>query len=80
MLYTYIDTKQQVQYSVLDQRPGARMGAAAKERGISLFAYGTLLGGLLSEKWIGQPDPKQFETVSQQKVGRWLCVSKITWS
>lgn len=63
----YANTKQ-VQYSVLDQRPGARMGAAAKERNISLLAYGTLLGGFFSEQWLGKPDPKGFDTVSQQKV------------
>jgi len=45
------------------------MAALAKERGIHIFAYGTLCGGLLSEKWLGQPEPRVFETVSVQKVG-----------
>jgi aryl-alcohol dehydrogenase-like predicted oxidoreductase len=58
-----------VQYSILDQRPGAKMAAAANERGIKILAYGTLLGGFFSEKWLGQAEPKGFETVSQQKVG-----------
>ena len=53
----------QVQYSLLDQRPNAKMAAAAAERNIQILAYGTLLGGFFSEKWLGAPDPKGFETV-----------------
>lgn len=61
-------THTQVQYSILDQRPGAKMAAAAEQRGIKILAYGTLLGGFFSDKWLGQPEPRGFETVSQQKV------------
>lgn len=57
-----------MQYSILDQRPGARMAAAANDRGIKILAYGTLLGGFFSDKWLGQAEPRGFETVSQQKV------------
>ena len=37
--------------------------------GITLLTYGTLLGGLLSETWLGRPEPGRAElaTVSQQK-------------
>lgn len=58
----------QVQYSILDQRPDVKMAPAAAERGIQILAYGTLLGGFFSEKWLGQAEPRGFETVSQQKV------------
>ncbi|CAN0508608.1 unnamed protein product [Ectocarpus sp. 12 AP-2014] len=60
---------QQVQYSLLDQRPGQRMAALAAERGVGLLCYGTVLGGLLSEKWIGKPTPTRadFTTVSEMK-------------
>lgn len=63
---------QQVQYSLLDQRPGQRMAALAAERGVGLLCYGTVLGGLLSEKWIGKPTPTRadFTTVSEMKVRR----------
>lgn len=44
------------------------MAPAADERGIKILAYGTLLGGFFSDKWLGQAEPKGFETVSQQKV------------
>ena len=66
--------KQQVQYSLLDQRPAAKMAAAADARGIKILAYGTLLGGFFSERWLGQPEPKAFETVSQQKASLSVCL------
>jgi aryl-alcohol dehydrogenase-like predicted oxidoreductase len=35
----------QVQYSLVDTRPGVQMAALCEERGVSLLTYGTLLGG-----------------------------------
>lgn len=63
-----------MQYSLLDQRPGQRMAKLATERGVGLLCYGTVLGGLLSEKWLGKPRPSKedFTTVSEMKVDvRW---------
>ena len=59
----------QVQYSLVDRRPEARMAAFCREHGITLLAYGTLLGGLLSEKYLGRPEPRRAElaTASLQK-------------
>src|SRR5581483_7521812 len=59
----------QVQYSVVDQRPAAGMAAFCAARGIGLLTYGTLLGGLLSEAWLGRAEPGRGDlaTVSQQK-------------
>jgi aryl-alcohol dehydrogenase-like predicted oxidoreductase len=59
----------QVQYSLVDQRPAARMAAWCGEHGISLFAYGTVLGGLCSERWLGRPEPGRGDlpTASLQK-------------
>ena len=47
----------QVQYSLIDRRPEVKMAEYCRERGIHLLAYGTLAGGLLSEKYLGQPEP-----------------------
>jgi aryl-alcohol dehydrogenase-like predicted oxidoreductase len=47
----------QVQYSLVDRRPDARMAAWCRQHGVRLLAYGTLLGGLLSEKYLGRPEP-----------------------
>jgi len=57
----------QVQYSLLDQRPSVLMAPAMLERNMQILAYGTLLGGFFSENWKGKDDPTGFETVSQQK-------------
>jgi aryl-alcohol dehydrogenase-like predicted oxidoreductase len=59
----------QVQYSLVDRRPAAKMEAFCGEHGITLLTYGTLLGGLLSEKYLGRPEPGRGEltTASLQK-------------
>jgi len=59
----------QVQYSVVDRRPELRMAAFCRGHEMTLLAYGTLLGGLLSEKYLGRPEPRRSEliTASLQK-------------
>ena len=59
----------QVQYSLVDSRPAARMAAFCRDRGITLLTYGTLLGGLLSEKYLGRAEPgrSELDTASLQK-------------
>ena len=47
----------QVQYSLIDRRPEVQMVRFCQEHDIQLLAYGTLCGGLLSEKYLGQPEP-----------------------
>lgn len=43
----------QVQYSVLDRRPENAFASWCQQRGIGLLCYGTLAGGLLSERYLG---------------------------
>jgi aryl-alcohol dehydrogenase-like predicted oxidoreductase len=59
----------QVQYSLIDRRPEVRMAAFCRDHAMTLLAYGTLLGGLLSEKYLGRPEPQrsQLATASLQK-------------
>ena len=47
----------QVQYSLIDRRPEVEMARLCEEQGASLLAYGTLCGGLLSDRYLGQPEP-----------------------
>ncbi len=47
----------QVQYSLLDDRPARRMAARAQEAGVGLLCYGSVSGGLLSERWLDIPEP-----------------------
>lgn len=49
----------QVQYSLIDRRPEIQMAQYCQEQGIHLLAYGTLAGGLISERYLGQPEPGQ---------------------
>ena len=51
----------QVQYSIVDQRPAVKMANYCREHGVWLLSYGTVLGGLLSEKYLGQPEPTAAE-------------------
>lgn len=58
----------QVQYSLLDRRPAGAMSALASERDFKFLCYGSLLGGFLSERWIGAPEPREpFENRSLTK-------------
>ncbi len=47
----------QVQYSVVDRRPEHGMVALCREHGVGLLCYGTVLGGFLSERYLGVPNP-----------------------
>lgn len=59
----------QVQYSIIDQRPEVKMTPFCQKHDIKLLTYGTLLGGFLSEKYIGASEPTRAEldTLSLQK-------------
>lgn len=58
----------QVQYSVLDRRPGSGMVGFCARHGISLLCYGTVAGGLLSDRYLGLPRPEPpFENRSLTK-------------
>ncbi len=48
----------QVQYSLIDFRPEVRMVPFCQEQNISLLTYGTLCGGLLSDAYLGQSEPR----------------------
>lgn len=67
----------QVQYSLVDQRPAVQMVKFCQENGITLLTYGTLCGGLLSERYLRKPEPGRHElkTASLQKykqmIGAW---------
>jgi aryl-alcohol dehydrogenase-like predicted oxidoreductase len=59
----------QVQYSLVDRRPETRLAPFCRDHGITFLAYGTLLGGLLSERFLGRAEPQRSElnTASLQK-------------
>jgi aryl-alcohol dehydrogenase-like predicted oxidoreductase len=64
----------QVQYSLVDRRPQIRMVQFCQDRGVQLFAYGTVCGGLLTNRFLGAPEPRRAEldTASLQKYKRMI--------
>ena len=62
----------QVQFSLIDRRPEVRMAPWCREHGVHLLAYGAMCGGLLSDRYLGQPEPRgsALDTVSLQKYKR----------
>ncbi len=57
----------QVSFSLLDRRAAGEMSAFCLEHGVRLLAYGTLAGGLISERWLGKPEPGPDEIVDWSK-------------
>lgn len=51
----------QVQYSLVDRRPEVHMAHFCQEHNIHLLAYGSVCGGLLSQKYLWRPEPKRGE-------------------
>jgi aryl-alcohol dehydrogenase-like predicted oxidoreductase len=47
----------QLQYSLVDDRPDHGMVEYCRGNRIALLCYGTVCGGFLSERWLGQPEP-----------------------
>jgi aryl-alcohol dehydrogenase-like predicted oxidoreductase len=62
----------QIQFSLIDRRPEVRMVPFCRERGVHLLAYGTACGGLLSERYLNQPEPRDsaLDTISLRKYKR----------
>jgi aryl-alcohol dehydrogenase-like predicted oxidoreductase len=67
----------QVQFSLVDRRPQVKMAKFCEEHDIKLFTYGSVCGGLLSEKYLGKSELKTSEinTTSlrkyKQMVDKW---------
>jgi len=55
----------QVCFSLLDRRAAQEMSEFCAASGIRLLAYGTLAGGLISERWLGRPEP------APDEIGDW---------
>jgi aryl-alcohol dehydrogenase-like predicted oxidoreductase len=59
----------QIQYSIIDQRPQVKMEQFCQKNKMHLLAYGTLCGGFLSKKHLGKEAPtgSDLDTYSLQK-------------
>jgi aryl-alcohol dehydrogenase-like predicted oxidoreductase len=60
----------QVQYSVIDCRPEVKMAEFCIKHNVSILAYGTICGGLMSERYLGRTQPPsdaELNTLSLRK-------------
>lgn len=55
----------QVSCSVIDRRViQGNLSSVCAEHGVGILAYGTLLGGFLSEKWLGADEPQDVQALN----------------
>ena len=66
----------QVQYSIIDRRPEMKMIQFCLDNNVHLLAYGTICGGLISERYLGRKEPSTAElnTLSLRKYKRMIDV------
>ncbi|EAU87247.2 aldo/keto reductase [Coprinopsis cinerea okayama7 len=72
----------QVQFSVIDTRPLHGMSDVCDRHGLKLLTYGTLCGGFLADKWLGEPEPDPYSgdlTPSQRKYLDMIVKAWGTW-
>lgn len=64
----------QVCYSLVDQRASHTMTELCLQHNIKLFAFGTIAGGFLTDKWLNKPEPLQDQSLtwSQMKYKRFI--------
>ncbi|MEM1428361.1 MAG: aldo/keto reductase [Pseudomonadota bacterium] len=62
----------QVSFSLVDRRAAEDLTELCQATGTRLLAYGTLCGGFLSERWLGQPEPNAIPDWSKMKYKRFI--------
>ncbi|MEP9372946.1 aldo/keto reductase [Mesorhizobium sp. KR1-2] len=62
----------QVSFSLVDRRAAGALSELCARTGTKLFAYGTLCGGFLSDKWLGKPEPTEIPDWSRSKYKRFI--------
>lgn len=64
----------QICHSVIDQRAMGEMAKVCQKHDVKILAFGTLMGGFLSEKWLRKSEPKieALATWSQMKYKRFI--------
>lgn len=62
----------QVSFSLIDRRAAGDLAAVCERHGAWLLGYGTLNGGFLSDRWLGQPEPAAVADWSKMKYHRFI--------
>jgi len=58
----------QAQVSLFDRRVERGVGELCRKKNIKIFAYGSLLGGFVSEKWLGKGEPQAEQLANRSLV------------
>lgn len=58
----------QAQVSLFDRRIERGVGELCRKKNIKIFAYGSLLGGFVSEKWLGKGEPQPEQLANRSLV------------
>lgn len=58
----------QAQVSLFDRRVERGVGELCRKKNIKIFAYGCLLGGFVSEKWLGKEEPQLTQLANRSLV------------
>ena len=62
----------QVSFSLLDRRAAGQMAELCRETNLRIFAYGTLCGGFLSDRWLNTDEPTKIADWSKMKYKRFI--------
>ena len=62
----------QISFSLIDRRAAGVLSTACSQTGTRLFAYGTLCGGFLTDRWLGKPEPVEIGDWSGMKYKRFI--------
>ncbi len=62
----------QVSFSLIDRRARGALAEVCRANDVHLLAYGTLCGGFLAEKWLGEPEPTEIPDWSRSKYKRFI--------
>lgn len=65
----------QVSFSLVDRRASTHLSDLCARTDARLLAYGTLCGGFLSGRWLGQPEPTDIPDWSKMKYKRFIDVT-----
>ncbi|KAI8992727.1 Aldo/keto reductase [Trametes punicea] len=68
-----------VQFSIVDVRPLHGMNDICELHDIKLLAYGTLCGGLLTDRWLGRPEPELYSSGLNPSQRKYLDVILKAW-
>jgi aryl-alcohol dehydrogenase-like predicted oxidoreductase/enamine deaminase RidA (YjgF/YER057c/UK114 family) len=62
----------QVSFSLMDRRAAGELAQVCAHHGAWILGYGTLNGGFLSDRWLGQPEPAAVSDWSKMKYHRFI--------